>query len=523
MADAVHTAERLKELQALPLDRKIQISQTRIIEWYQRNKGNVVVSFSGGKDSTVLLHLVRSIYPDVPAVFSNTGLEYPEIFRFVQTFPNVEIVRPNMVFSEVISTYGYPLIGKEVAEAIYYARRIRSQSVQVERERENKGRITLLKRLELLGSRKLAGGGSGIADGNSSDYGHFIDTNGAKNRRTILSGKWWGKSTRMLLQGQFPSGGGVLGNQQETERSRRTPSSPWTGDYRKGTYRRWDLLGRWKAGVNGATIIDEASIQTTETRTTASASSTERPNGATGEGGAFNTNSQEQFGEKSIFNKEKYLPLARDVPVPISHLCCFKMKKSPMQIYQRAHKVVPFLGTLAEESRIRQQAWIRNGCNAFDSKKPQSTPIAFWTEQDILQYIVEYGLDIAPVYGDIVSVDKDGNEYPASCSLCGGCKLKCSGADRTGCVYCGFGFHNEKGETRFQRLARTHPKLYDYCMNGGQWVDNPAYDPTAPEYDGDWKNWNPPKIWVPSKAGLGMKAVFDMVNEIYGKDFYRYE
>ena len=136
MADAVHTAERLKELQALPLDRKIQISQTRIIEWYQRNKGNVVVSFSGGKDSTVLLHLVRSIYPDVPAVFSNTGLEYPEIFRFVQTFPNVEIVRPKMVFSEVISTYGYPLIGKEVAEAIYYARRIRSQSVQVERERD---------------------------------------------------------------------------------------------------------------------------------------------------------------------------------------------------------------------------------------------------------------------------------------------------------------------------------------------------------------------------------------------------
>lgn len=135
MADAVHTAERLKELQALPLDRKIQISQARIIEWYQRNKGNVVVSFSGGKDSTVLLHLVRSIYPDVPAVFSNTGLEYPEIFRFVQTFPNVEIVRPKMVFSEVISTYGYPLIGKEVAEAIYYARRIRSQSVQVERER----------------------------------------------------------------------------------------------------------------------------------------------------------------------------------------------------------------------------------------------------------------------------------------------------------------------------------------------------------------------------------------------------
>ena len=91
------------------------------------------------------------------------------------------------------------------------------------------------------------------------------------------------------------------------------------------------------------------------------------------------------------------------------------------------------------------------------------------------------------------------------------------------CIYCAFGFHLEKGETRFQRLARTHPRQYDYCMGGGQWADNPAYDPAAPEYDGEWKNWNPKKIWVPSKKGLGMKAVFDMVNEIYGKDFYRYE
>lgn len=139
MADAVHDAERLKELQSLPLERKIQISQARIIEWYNHWGGNVVVSFSGGKDSTVLLHLVRSIYPDVKAVFSNTGLEYPEIQKHVKSFDNVDIVVPKMRFDEVISTYGYPLIGKEVAEAIYYARRIRSQSGNVERERERDG------------------------------------------------------------------------------------------------------------------------------------------------------------------------------------------------------------------------------------------------------------------------------------------------------------------------------------------------------------------------------------------------
>ena len=150
MSEAVHDAQRLLELQALPLERKIQITQTRIIEWYQHYKGNVVVSFSGGKDSTVLLHLVRQIYPDVRAVFSNTGLEYPEIQRFVKSFDNVDIVTPSMRFDQVISHYGYPLISKEVAEAIYYARRLRSQNGNVERERE---RTTRRKQTELLGKR----------------------------------------------------------------------------------------------------------------------------------------------------------------------------------------------------------------------------------------------------------------------------------------------------------------------------------------------------------------------------------
>ena len=165
----VHDAERLKELQALPLNRKIQITQTRIIEWYQHYQGNVCISFSGGKDSTVLLHIARQIYPDIKAVFSNTGLEYPEIREFVNGFDNVDIVTPTMNFGQVISKYGYPLIGKEVAEAIYYARRIRSQNVQVERERESKrekadgtarkqsesGRMLQAKwkRLELMGVR----------------------------------------------------------------------------------------------------------------------------------------------------------------------------------------------------------------------------------------------------------------------------------------------------------------------------------------------------------------------------------
>ena len=149
--------------------------------------------------------------------------------------------------------------------------------------------------------------------------------------------------------------------------------------------------------------------------------------------------------------------------------------------------------------------------------------MSFWLEQDVLQYIVEKGLDICEVYGEIkeVETDKDGYEYEAL--VPGRGKLKCSKEQRTGCIFCGFGVHNEKGETRFQRLAKTHPKQYEYCMGGGQWVDNPAYDPTAPKMDDFWENWNPKKIWVPSKEGLGMKKVFDDCNAIYGKDFIRYE
>ena len=224
---------------------------------------------------------------------------------------------------------------------------------------------------------------------------------------------------------------------------------------------------------------------------------------------------------KSIFNKEKWLPLCQETQFKISNECCRAMKKVPLDMYHRQTNRGPIIGTLAEESRLREQLWLKNGCNAFEAKKKMSQPMSFWLEQDVLQYIQDNCLEIASVYGDIVTVDPDGMEYGNLLVPCG--KLKCTKCQRTGCIFCGFGAHLEKGETRFQRLAKTHPKQYEYCIRGGQWVDNPKYDPTAPKYDGDWKNWNQKKIWVPSKEGLGMKKVFDDCNQIYGKDFIRYE
>lgn len=73
------TNEQLEELIQKSLKEKIQISSARIIEWYTRWNGQVYVSFSGGKDSVVLLHLVRRLYPEVLGVYVDTGLEYPEL------------------------------------------------------------------------------------------------------------------------------------------------------------------------------------------------------------------------------------------------------------------------------------------------------------------------------------------------------------------------------------------------------------------------------------------------------------
>lgn len=376
----------LRQYQSLPLRAKVGMTENRIIEWYEHFNGAVCVSFSGGKDSTVLAHLVHEYYSSVPLVFANTGLEYPEIQAFARKM-GAEFVRPKMSFSEVISTYGYPIISKENAETIHGARVIK---------------------------------------------------NGAKGQR---------KGTGIARKNE------------------------------KGEWLNW----RRKA-LHGIPPFDSG-----------------------------------------YYCKKKWLPLARDTQFNISHYCCNVMKKEPLKRYQKEHDVYPIIGTLTVESQRREQTWLRQGCNAFEGNSKSSQPMSFWLEQDVLQYIKEKSLEICSVYGDIIETetDKDGYEYETFMS--GNGKLKCSKEQRTGCIFCGFGVHNEKGETRFQRLAKTHPKQYEYCMRGGQWVDNPAYDPTAPKMDDFWENWNPKKIWVPSKEGLGMKKVFDDCNHLYGKDFIRYE
>ena len=399
-----HMPYDLKQMQSLPLEAKIRMTEQRIKVWFESWKrfeicnkktqktrfvtmdtrdafatpplkeneqiessvdGQVYVSFSGGKDSTVLADLCARVCKEygwtLYLLFVNTGLEYPEIQKFVKTFAEwlrntykievvLDIVRPEMRFDEVLKKYGYPVISKEISKYI------------------KEGRTALIK-------------------GNTDYY---------------------------ALQ---------------------------------------KLQGR---------LLDKD-------------------------------------GNKSIYNCEKW-EFMLDAPYKISNQCCDVMKKRPIKSYEKQTGKKPFIATLAAESLLRKQQWIRNGCNAFQKERPSSQPLSFWTEQDILHYIKKYEVPYCSVYGEI-KVKASDNECKGQTNLIDflGCyeeqdSLETTGCDRTGCIFCMFGCHLEKEPNRFQRLKQTHPRQYEYCINGGEMVDGK---------------------WQPSKEGLGLGKVLDYIGVDY--------
>jgi len=121
----MHTMDELKEKQSLPLNLKIRMTQERIRAWVNfYGMDGVYISFSGGKDSTVLLDIVRSMYfRRIPAVFVDVPTQYPELKEFATSFDNVTVVKPKISFAAVCEKYGFPLISKEVSECVQGARK----------------------------------------------------------------------------------------------------------------------------------------------------------------------------------------------------------------------------------------------------------------------------------------------------------------------------------------------------------------------------------------------------------------
>lgn len=349
------TNEAAKKLLSLDLDDKVITSVEKLDEWYTAWGGQCYVSFSGGKDSTVLAYLAawylssfRTPPWELNLVFVNTGLEYPEIQRFVneytdwlrRKFPRVNVnlvrLRPKMNIRQVVTKYGYSIVSKEVATCVWQARMFGSKS-SVARLR-----------------------------------GEAVDKNG-------------------------------------------NPSN---------------------------------------------------------------------------FNCENWAHLL-NAPFLVSPECCRVMKKTPAHRYEIETNQKAIVATMADEGRQRYTVWLQTGCNAFEGKRPMGKPMSFWTEQDVLRYIVGNRIPYASVYGEIVASDGE-NDYDATLTEC---PLHCTGCQRTGCMFCAFGAHLEKGENRFERMKHTHPKHYEFCIGGGEW-----------DTDG---------LWKPNEKGLGYGRVLDYIGVRY--------
>lgn len=279
----------LRPLERLVSRRKLDYTRELIRCWVESwGVENVYLAYSGGKDSEVLLHIVRSMYPNVLAVFSNTGLEFPEIVKHVRTHGNITELRPKMPFHKVIEKYGWPVISKNVSMAIS---RYRTTKRQDQRDYRLNGKV--------------------------------------------VKGK-------KLTAGTIPK--------------------------------------KWQYMINA--------------------------------------------------------------PFRISEACCQQLKKNPFKKFERKTGMKPMIGIMSGDSDIRRRDILSRGCNVYDARSPQSRPLANWGEQDIYDYIAEFGVKICEIYG--------------------------KGYDRTGCIFCMYGLQQEEkntGENRFKKMKLTHPKLYDYCIN----------------------------------------------------------
>ena len=139
-----------------------------------------------------------------------------------------------------------------------------------------------------------------------------------------------------------------------------------------------------------------------------------------------------------------------NAPFPISEHCCDILKKQPIKLVQKEVKANPIYGTLAEDSQMRRDAYLKTGCNAFKDGHGKSTPMGFWTRQDILRYLHDFNIPIAPPYGEIIKLENGKFEFTKE--------------HNTGCKLCLFGCHLEKEPNRIQRLANIEPNTYQFVM-----------------------------------------------------------
>jgi 3'-phosphoadenosine 5'-phosphosulfate sulfotransferase (PAPS reductase)/FAD synthetase len=110
--------EKLKLDEALPFEDKVNLTKEIIKNTYKQKDGKIYVAYSGGKDSKVLLHITRQLYPEVLGVFNNTTNEKKEILEYVENTENVKWLLPKKGFAWILKNYGFPMVSKKVCKQV---------------------------------------------------------------------------------------------------------------------------------------------------------------------------------------------------------------------------------------------------------------------------------------------------------------------------------------------------------------------------------------------------------------------
>ena len=107
------------------LSDKIQLSKDIINHFCNTTPiSQIFISSSFGKDSIVLIDLVNRLFPKIPIVYVDTGIEPPSCVELAEVYDNVTILYPKKDIEQVTHEYGYMIPqGKDKASAIEQVRR----------------------------------------------------------------------------------------------------------------------------------------------------------------------------------------------------------------------------------------------------------------------------------------------------------------------------------------------------------------------------------------------------------------
>ena len=396
-----HVISDLWQMQSLPLEAKIRMTKYRIRQWVEYyGEDGVYVSFSGGKDSTVLLDLVRQMYSNVTAVFVDTGLEYPEIREFVKTFSNVVWLKPKKNFKQVITEYGYPFISKEVSDKVDGARKYMqalNDAQSRERERESRtvryawGIADLLgidRRGEAKESPEYLSLKMGIIPSETSRYQQVVGT--YKNKDGSVS-KYCMPRYKFFLEAPFNLSASccrIMKKSPVHSYGRKTHKKPMTAQMASESRLR---TAQWlKNGCNGFEMTSPIS------------------------------NPMSFWTEQDVL---LYIELNKD-----------KMCRDRINCHEKVMWYGSRIVSRETGATIESIEYYRPICSVYGDivTEPSDCDYEFTERSEIF--------------------DKD---RPL---------LKTTGCSRTGCMFCGYGCHLEKSPTRFEQMKETHPKQYAYIM-----------------------------------------------------------